>query len=131
MKRVLFVCVQNACRSQMAEGYARALGADTIEAHSAGSRPSGVVNPKSITAMKEVGIDISSHKSKGFDALPATEWDAIVTMGCGDACPFLPARRRLDWDLPEPQNLPQPEFNRVRDEIRRRVATLITELENE
>ena len=131
MKRVLFVCIRNACRSQMAEGFARQLGAKHIEAHSAGSQPSGVVNPKSIAAMKEVGIDLSSHWSKGFDALPETEWDAIVTMGCGDACPFLPAKKRLDWDLPEPQNLPQSEFNKVRDEIRTRVAELIREMETE
>jgi protein-tyrosine-phosphatase len=131
MKRVLFVCVQNACRSQMAEGFARELGAESIEAYSAGSKPSGVVNPKSVIAMKEVGIDISSHKSKGFDALPETEWDAIVTMGCGDACPFLPASRRLDWELPEPRDLAQPEFNKVRDEIRRRVAALMKELKTE
>ena len=131
MKRVLFVCIRNACRSQMAEGFARQLGPKTLEAYSAGSQPSGVVNPKSIVGMKEAGIDISSHTSKGFETLPEVEWDAIVTMGCGDACPFLPARKRLDWDLPEPQNMPQAEFNKVRDDIRRRVAELIEEMESE
>ena len=128
MKRVLFVCIENSCRSQMAEGFAKKLGGGVIEAHSAGSRPSGVVNPKAIAAMKDAGIDISAHESKGLDDLPGGEWDAIVTMGCGDACPFLPAKTRLDWDLPDPANMPSPEFNKVRDQIQRRVAELIENL---
>lgn len=128
MKRVLFVCIENSCRSQMAEGFAKQLGGGVIEVHSAGSRPSGVVNPKAIAAMKDAGIDISNHESKGFDDLPGGEWDAIVTMGCGDACPFLPAKTRLDWDLPDPANMLPPEFNKIRDQIRRRVAELIENL---
>jgi protein-tyrosine-phosphatase len=128
MKRVLFVCVQNSCRSQMAEGFARKFGADIIEPYSAGSQPSGIVNPKAISAMKEVGIDILLNKSKGFAALPTNEWDAIVTMGCGDACPFLPAKQRFDWDLPEPRHMSQPEFNKVRNEIHRLVTELIKDL---
>ncbi|MBI4830674.1 MAG: arsenate reductase ArsC [Candidatus Lindowbacteria bacterium] len=131
MKRVLFVCVENSCRSQMAEGFAKQLGRGVIEAYSSGSEPSGIVNPKAIASMKEIGIDISSRKSKGFDALPEGEWDAIVTMGCGDACPFLPAKRRFDWDILEPRNLPQPEFNKVRDEIRRLVTELIGVISDE
>ena len=125
MKRVLFVCVENSCRSQMAEGFAKKLGADVIEAYSAGSQPSGIVNPKAIASMKEAGIDISSHGSNGFDDLPEGEWDAVVTMGCGDACPFLPAKERIDWDLPDPREMPPAEFNGVRDEIRERVIKLI------
>jgi protein-tyrosine-phosphatase len=125
MKRVLFVCVENSCRSQMAEGFAKKLGADMIESYSAGSRPSGVVNPKAIEAMRDAGSDISSNESKGFDSLPDCEWDAVVTMGCGDACPFIPARRRIDWDLPDPARMPQDEFNNVRNDIRRRVEELI------
>lgn len=125
MKRVLFVCVLNSFRSQMAEGFAKHLGKDILEPYSAGSQPSGIVSPKAIAAMKELGIDISSHTSKGFDALPKGEWDAIVTMGCGDACPFPPAKLRLDWELPEPRNMPPAEFKKVRDEIRRRVTELI------
>lgn len=128
MKRVLFVCVENSCRSQMAEGFARKLGAEIIEPHSAGSRPSGIVNPMAVAAMKEVGADISNQVSKGFDDLPETDWDVIVTMGCGDACPFIPAARRLDWDLPDPAAMSQEEFNKVRDEIRIRVVSLIGEL---
>jgi protein-tyrosine-phosphatase len=131
MKSVLFVCVENSCRSQMAEGFAREHGAGVVDATGAGSRPSGVVNPKAIAAMKEAGIDISGHQSKGFDALPARVWDAVVTMGCGDACPFIPARRRIDWDLPDPAQMPPAEFNKVRDEIRRRVIDLIEDLKKE
>ncbi len=131
MKRVLFVCVRNSCRSQMAEGFAKKLGADFVEAHSAGSEPSGVVNPMSIAAMKDAGIDISSHWSKGFDELPPGEWDTIVTMGCGDACPFLPAKLRLDWDLPDPRGLSQAEFNTIRDETRQRVSKLLERLRTE
>ena len=128
MRRVLFVCVENSCRSQMAEGFAKNLGADTIEAYSAGSRPSGVVNPKAIAAMKDVGADITSHSSLGFNALPDYEWDAVVTMGCGDACPFIPAKRRIDWDLPDPAKMSHDDFNKVRDNIRRRVEELIESL---
>ena len=128
MKRVLFVCVQNSFRSQMAEGFARRLGAGTVEPYSAGSHPSGVVNSKAIEAMKEVGIDINSHLSKGFDKLPEGEWDAIVTMGCGDACPFLPAKKRFDWDIPEPRNMPKEEVNKVRDTIRQKVTELLESL---
>lgn len=128
MKRVLFVCVENSCRSQMAEGFAKKLGAGTIESYSAGSRPSGIVNPKAIAAMRDAGADISSNESKGFDALPDYEWDAVVTMGCGDACPFIPAKRRIDWDLADPTQLPKDKFNKVRDDIRRRVGELIKSL---
>ncbi len=130
MTSVLFVCVENSCRSQMAEGFAKKSGAGVVEAYSAGSRPSGVVNPKAVAAMKEVGADISGQESIGFDALPEREWDAVVTMGCGDACPFIPAKRRIDWDLPDPAKMPQDEFNKVRDEIRRRVVELLDELDD-
>ena len=126
--KVLFVCVENSCRSQMAEGFARALGSSRIEAFSSGSKPSGVVNPRATEFMKEAGIDISKQSSKGLDALPPGEWDALVTMGCGDACPQLPAKRRLHWALPDPKNLSDDEFRRIRDEIRDRVAVLVTEL---
>ncbi len=128
MKRVLFVCVENSCRSQMAEGFARALGERLVEPYSAGSRPSGVVSAKAIASMHEAGVDISNQKSKGFDAIPNVEWDAVVAMGCGDACPFLPAKERIDWELPDPKEMPREEFNQIRDEIRRRVIDLINEM---
>ena len=131
MKHVLFVCVENSCRSQMAEGFARKFGGDVVEAHSAGSRPSGVVNPKAIAAMKDVDIDLSEHESHGFDELPEREWDTVVTMGCGEACPFIPAKQRLDWDLSDPAQMPPDQFNKVRDEIRTRVEQLIKALRKE
>lgn len=124
-KRVLFVCVENSCRSQMAEGFARELGGDTIEAYSSGSNPSGVVNAKAIESMKAVGIDLSTHHSKGLADLPAGRWDYAVTMGCGDRCPQLDAAHREDWDLPDPKAMAPEEFARVRDEIRARVEGLI------
>lgn len=102
MIRMLFVCVENSCRSQMAEGFARFYGKGRIETFSAGSRPSGRVNETAIEVMKDVGIDISSQVSKGFDALPRKEFDVVVTMGCGDECPFVPAKRRIDWQIRDP-----------------------------
>jgi arsenate reductase (thioredoxin) len=124
--RLLFVCVENSCRSQMAEGFARALGAGRVEAWSAGSRPSGRVNPRAVALMKEKGIDLGSQRSKGLDDLPPNlDWDYLVTMGCGDACPHLPARRRVDWDLPDPKPLGDEEFRRVRDQIGALVAGLL------
>jgi len=124
--RLLFVCVENSCRSQMAEGFARHLGGDAVEAHSAGSRPSGRVNPRAIALMAERGIAIDEQRSKGLDDLPpAVEWDVVVTMGCGDACPHLPARQRDDWPLDDPRELADDEFRRVRDEIESRVRALL------
>ena len=127
-KRVVFVCVENSNRSQMAEAFARLHGGAGVEPYSAGSRPSGVVNPKAIEAMREKGYDLASHQSKSLDDLPPVEWDAVVTMGCGDACPFLKAKRREDWALPDPKHLPPEEFRAVRDEIEARVKSLIADL---
>jgi len=125
MTQVLFVCVENSCRSQMAEGFARALGKDAVSAWSAGSHPSGTVDPRAIAFMQETGIDMSGHRSKGLTDLPQVTWDYVVTMGCGDACPFLPARHRLDWDLPDPKMLDDQGFRAVRDRIGRDVRELL------
>ena len=123
---LLFVCVENSCRSQKAEGFARALGGDRVEAFSAGSRPSGQVNPRAVSFMADIGIDLAGQRSKGLDELPAgTTWDYIVTMGCGDACPHLPARHRLDWDLPDPKHLDDDAIRGVRDRIRHQVTELL------
>lgn len=103
IKRVLFVCVENSNRSQMAEAFARLLGGAQVEAFSAGSQPSGVVNPKAIEAMREVAYDLSTHRSKSLDELPDVEFDFVATMGCGDKCPWIRARKRADWALPDPQ----------------------------
>ena len=95
LPRVLFVCVENSCRSQMAEGFARALGAGKVSAFSAGSRPSGRVHPAAVRSMRERGIDLAEHVSKRLEDLPqGVTWDFLVTMGCGDACPHLPARQQ-------------------------------------
>lgn len=126
MKRVVFVCVENSNRSQMAEAFARMIGG--VEAFSAGSRPSGKVNPKAIAAMAELEYDLATHGSKSLSELPDVEFDAAVTMGCGDACPALRAKRRIEWQIPDPKELPPEEFNRVRDLIGKRVQELLAEL---
>ena len=111
----------------MAEGFARFYGKERIEAFSAGSRPSGRVNEMAIEVMKDAGIDISSHLSKGFDALPHKEFDVVVTMGCGDECPFVPAKRRIDWQIRDPKGKPVEFFREVRDEISIKVQSLLAE----
>jgi protein-tyrosine-phosphatase len=122
---VLFVCVENSCRSQMAEGFARALASDRIVAHSAGSRPSGQVNPRAVQFMAERGIDLSRHTSTGLEDIPqGIVWDWVVTMGCGDACPHVPARHRLDWELPDPKHVDDAGFRSVRDRIEKLVGDL-------
>ncbi|MDE2223851.1 MAG: arsenate reductase ArsC [Xanthomonadaceae bacterium] len=128
MKRVLFVCVENACRSQMAEAFAQRLGAGRVEACSAGSRPAGSVNPRAIAFMAERGYDLNRNASKPLSTFEGQSFDTVVTMGCGDACPWLPAARRVDWDLPDPKVLADEGFRAVRDEIERRVRQLLSEL---
>ena len=128
-KRLLFVCVENSNRSQMAEAFARIHGGDGVEAWSAGSRPSGRVNPRAIEAMRELGYDLAAHASKSLDDLPPVEFDAVVTLGCGDACPFVPAKHRLDWQIPDPRDLAPVEFRAVRDRIEREVRSLLEQLE--
>jgi arsenate reductase len=123
--KLLFVCIENSNRSQMAEAFARIHGGDRVEAYSAGSRPSGVVNPKAIESMRELGYDLSTHTSKSLDAIPGVEFDHVITMGCGDECPWVPAKHREDWDIPDPKGMPPDEFRRVRDEIERRVKSLL------
>jgi arsenate reductase (thioredoxin) len=119
--KVVFVCVENSNRSQMAEAFGKMMG---LDAYSAGSRPSGKVNPKAIEAMREVGYDLTTHQSKGLSDLPPGEFDLAVTMGCGDQCPTLRARRHEDWQIPDPKNLEPAEFQGVRDLIRAKVESL-------
>lgn len=128
MKTILFVCVQNSCRSQMAEGFAKKLGAGVVEAYSAGSRPSGLVNPAAIEVMREKGIDISGQTSKGFAELPIKQADYLVTMGCHDVCPIFPTISQQDWGLDDPAGKPIEEFRRVRDEIEKKVTELIDKI---
>jgi protein-tyrosine-phosphatase len=129
MKRIVFVCVENSNRSQMAEAFARIHGAGMVEAYSAGSRPSGKVNPKAIEAMRELGYDLSTHQSKSLADLAALDLDVAVTMGCGDECPFIRARSRQDWSIPDPRDLPPEEFRSVRDLIETKVQALLADLE--
>lgn len=127
MKRVLFVCVENSNRSQMAEAFAHIHGGDGVVALSAGSRPSGMINPKAIRFMQELGYDLTTHTSKSLDEVEG-EFDAVITMGCGDACPLVPARRREDWALPDPGQMDDDAYRAVRDEIAVRVRTLLAML---
>ena len=124
-KRVLFVCVENSNRSQMAEAFARMYGGNEVEAYSAGSRPSGRVNPKAIEVMKELGYDLNRHTSKSLSDIPDIEYDLVATMGCGDECPLVRAKRHEDWDIPDPKNLDMDEFRQVRDLISTKVKTAL------
>jgi arsenate reductase (thioredoxin) len=127
-KRVVFVCVENANRSQMAEAFARMHGAGRVEPYSAGSRPSGQVNPKAVEAMREVGYDLTKHRSKNLSDLAGIEFDAAVTMGCGDECPFIKAKRRVDWDIPDPKQMPPDQFREVRNLIEQQVQGLLRQI---
>jgi len=129
VKRVLFVCVENANRSQMAEAFARMIGGRAVEVYSAGSHPSGVVGPGAIEVMREVGYDLAAHGSKSLDELPDIEFDFVATMGCGDACPMVRARHREDWSIPDPQNLPLNEFRIIRDCIREKVQAVLEKMQ--
>ena len=129
MKRLLFVCVENSCRSQMAEAFARIHGGDHVEAYSAGSRPSGVVNPKAIESMNEIGYDLTTHRSKSLADLPDVEWDFVATMGCGDECPFIRAKHCEDWEIPDPKNMSPEDFRMIRYDIEVNVKELIKNLE--
>ncbi len=131
MKKVLFVCVENSCRSQMAEGFARELGEGIVEAYSAGSRPSGKVSPDSIIVMLEGGIAIGKNGSKGFFDLPVKDFDYVVTMGCGDVCPFAPGKRHLDWHIEDPKGKAIEFFCKTRDQIKEKVTSLINEIKAE
>jgi protein-tyrosine-phosphatase len=128
-KKVLFVCIENSNRSQMSQAFAKIHGGENIETYSAGSKPSGIVNPKAIAAMQELGYDLSQHASKSLDEVKANApFDAVVTMGCGDACPWMPAKKFVDWQIPDPKNMEPAAFNEVRDLISEKVKTLLTEL---
>ena len=127
-KRVVFICVENSNRSQMAEAFARMFGEGRMEAYSAGSRPSGHVHPKAIAAMRELDYDLERHRSKGLWELPAVEFDVAVTMGCGDERPALRAKRREDWNIPCPKEMPPDQFRAVRDLIGEHVKALLARL---
>lgn len=126
MKKILFVCIENSNRSQMAQAFAIMQGGKNVKAFSAGSKPSGIVNPKAIAAMKELGYDLSKHESKSLDEVKEyAPFDVVVTMGCGDACPWMPARQFIDWQIPDPRNMEPEDFNKVRDLIAEKVKALL------
>ncbi|MBW0162564.1 MAG: arsenate reductase ArsC [Sediminibacterium sp. Gen4] len=128
-KKLLFVCVENSNRSQMSQAFASIHGGSSVEAYSAGSKPSGIVNPKAIAAMKELGYDLSTHDSKSLQEVEAfAPFDAVVTMGCGDACPWMPAKQFIDWQIPDPKHMEPKEFNEIRDMISEKVKALISSL---
>ena len=129
MKKVLFVCVENSNRSQMSQAFATIHSGGQVEAYSAGSKPSGVVNPKAINAMKELGYDLGTHDSKSLKEVEQyAPFDAVVTMGCGDACPWMPAKQFIDWQIPDPKHMEPTEFNKVRDMISEKVRELLATL---
>ena len=113
----------------MSQAFAKMLGGENVEAYSAGSKPSGIVNPKAIAAMKELGYDLSKHESKSLkDIEQFAPFDAVVTMGCGDACPWMPAKTFIDWEIPDPKNMEPPAFNKVRDLILDKVKDLLSSI---
>ena len=125
-KKLLFVCIENSNRSQMSQAFAKIIGGENVDAYSAGSKPSGIVNPKAIAAMKELGYDLSTHYSKSLDEVKVfAPFDAVVTMGCGDACPWMPAKKFFDWQIPDPKHMEPKQFNEVRDFIKEKVKELI------
>ena len=125
---VLFVCVHNAGRSQMAAGWLRALAGNRIAIRSAGSQPADSVNPVAVEAMREIGIDIAGEQPKLLRPEAVEQADVVVTMGCGDTCPFFPGKRYEDWELPDPAGQPIEVVRAVRDEIRARVEDLVASL---
>ncbi len=128
-KKLLFVCVENSNRSQMSQAFAKILGGSRVEAYSAGSRPSGKINPKAIAAMKELRYDLSTHQSKSLEEVKQyAPFDVVVTMGCGDACPWMPAKQFIDWQIPDPREMNEDEFRQVRDLIKTKVAALVMSL---
>lgn len=129
-RRILFVCVENSNRSQIAEAFVRIHGGAGVEVYSAGSRPSGQINPRAIESMRELGYDLSLHRSKSLTEIPDVEYDFVATMGCGDECPFVRAKARSDWDIPDPKNLPINEYRVVRDLIETKVTALLADLDN-
>lgn len=112
----------------MAEAFARIHGGEKIAAYSAGSRPSGQINPRTIEAMSAIGYDLSRHHSKSLSDLPDVEFDFVATMGCGDECPFVRAKQREEWDIPDPKNMPPEEFRAVRDLIENKVKAIMARL---
>jgi len=125
-KKLLFVCVENSNRSQMSQAFAKIHGGNLVEAFSAGSKPSGTINPNAVVAMKELGYDLTRHRSKSLEEVKMfAPFDVVVTMGCGDACPWMPAARFIDWQIPDPREMNEGDFRKVRDLIENKVKELL------
>ena len=127
-KNILFVCIENSNRSQMAQAFAQLHGKENINAYSAGSKPSGIINPKAIAAMKEIGYDLSTHVSCSLNEIPDVAYEYAITMGCGDACPFVLAKHREDWNIPDPKEMNTDEFRKVRDLIEEKVKAVVKKI---
>ena len=128
MIKVLFGCIENSCRSQMAEGFAHIHGTNTLMPFSAGSKASGEVNNKAVSVMEEIGYDLTKHKSKGLDEFIDLKFDYLITLGCNDKCPNIETKLRKEWDNPDPKNMNLEDFFKVRDLIEKKVLSLIDEI---
>ena len=122
IKNVLFVCVENSCRSQLAEAISNHLFSSHLKAFSAGSRPSGEVNPKTIASLKIIGIE-HKGKSKSVDEIKGLGFDFVVGMGCGDECPNIPGSKRIEWNIPDPKEYGAKGFNKIRDQIKEKIVS--------
>jgi arsenate reductase (thioredoxin) len=125
---VLFVCVHNAGRSQMAAGWLTSLAGDRVDVRSAGSEPGDRINPMAVEAMREVGVDITGEQPKKLTVDSVQRADVVITMGCGDTCPIFPGKRYEDWELTDPAGQPIEVVREVRDEIKQRIETLVAQL---
>ena len=128
MSGILFLCIHNAGRSQMAAGFARELSGDKVLILSGGSEPADKINSVAVEVMKEIGIDISSYEPQKYNDELLNAVDVVVTMGCGDTCPYIPGKRYVDWPLDDPKGQPLDEVRRIRDEIKNRVTELLAQL---
>jgi arsenate reductase len=128
-KKIVFICVENARRSQMAQGFAEALGQGELEVYGAGSRPSSSIDPLVIQVMKEKGIDLSSKRPKSLTELPPMEMDYLITMGCEETCPAIPSKKIIEWNIPDPKGKSIDVFRNVRDMIENSVKGLFAEID--
>ena len=128
--KIVFICVENARRSQMAQGFAEALGQGKIEVYSAGSSPSSQIDPLVIEVMKEKGIDLGTKRPKSLDDLPKVEMDYLVTMGCEETCPAVLAKKTIEWEIPDPKGKPIDEIRRIRDMLEAKVKMLLEEVDS-
>ena len=128
--KIVFICVENARRSQMAEGFAEALGREDVEVYSAGSNPSSQIDPSVIKVMKEKGIDLGTKRPKSLDDLPKVEMDYLVTMGCEETCPAVLAKKIIEWEIPDPKGKSMDDIRKIRDMLEAKVKMLLEEVES-